>query len=133
MKNYEQIKKHRCACMGKAVSNQEGATNSDRSVAISVHCIPKAVYTVKKCSRGWASLSPETCRADLKRSINGICCIFLVAYVVILTMHGITNIEYIGVFIAAWTSFGPTEPLSGKHTYTNFNILLTVRLNIFIY
>ena len=44
-------------------------------------CIaPKAVYIVKKCSWGWAGLSPETCRADLKRSINGICCILLVAY-----------------------------------------------------
>jgi hypothetical protein len=26
-------------------------------------------------------LSPETCRADLKRPINGICCILLVAYI----------------------------------------------------
>ena len=45
----------------------------------------------------WASLSPETYRADLKRSIkrsiNGICCILLVAYVVVLMMHGLTNIE----------------------------------------
>jgi hypothetical protein len=32
--------------------------------------VPTAVYTVKKCSRGWANLSPETCRADLKRLIN---------------------------------------------------------------
>ena len=29
--------------------------------------IPKAVYTVKKCSWGWANLSPETCRAELKK------------------------------------------------------------------
>ena len=28
------------------------------------------VYTVKKCSWGWVNLSPETCRADLKRLIN---------------------------------------------------------------
>ena len=27
----------------------------------------QTVYTVKKCSWGWASLSPKTCRADLKR------------------------------------------------------------------
>jgi len=56
-----------------------------RSPAISVHCT-KAVYTVKKCSWGWANLSPETCRADLnrsiKRSINGICCI-LVSYIIV--------------------------------------------------
>jgi hypothetical protein len=32
--------------------------------------IPKAVYTVKKCSWGWANLSPEKCRAELKRWIN---------------------------------------------------------------
>ena len=41
--------------------------------------------TVKKCSWRWASLSPETCRADsnrsIKRSINGIFCILLVAYI----------------------------------------------------
>ena len=44
--------------------------------------VPKAVYTVKNCSWRRASLSPETCRADLKRSLNGICCILLVAYIV---------------------------------------------------
>ena len=32
--------------------------------------VPKAVYTVKKCSWGWTNLSPETCRADLNRLIN---------------------------------------------------------------
>ena len=32
--------------------------------------VPKAVCTVKNCSCGWANLSPETCRADLKRLIN---------------------------------------------------------------
>ena len=48
--------------------------------------VPKAVYTVEKCSWGWASLSPETCSAVLKRSINGICCILLVAYIVVLTV-----------------------------------------------
>ena len=55
--------------------------------------VPKAVYTVKKCSWGWASLSPETCKADLKRSIDGICCFLLVAYIVVLMMHGLTNIN----------------------------------------
>ena len=29
--------------------------------------VPKAAYRVKKCSWGWVNLSPETCRADLKR------------------------------------------------------------------
>ena len=43
------------------------------------------VCTVKKCSWGWASLSPETCRNDLERSVNVICCILLAAYVVRLT------------------------------------------------
>ena len=32
--------------------------------------VPKAVYTDKNCSWGWNNLSPETCRADLKRLIN---------------------------------------------------------------
>jgi hypothetical protein len=32
--------------------------------------VPKAVYTVKKCSWGWANLSFETRRADLKRLIK---------------------------------------------------------------
>ena len=32
--------------------------------------VPKAVYTVKNCAWGWANLSPETFRADLKRLIN---------------------------------------------------------------
>ena len=54
--------------------------------------VPKALYTVKKCSWGWASLSPETCRADLKRSMNGICCI------VVLMMHDLTNIKYSAIF-----------------------------------
>ena len=45
--------------------------------------VPKAVCRVKKCFWGWASLSPETCRADLKRPMNEICCILLVAYIVV--------------------------------------------------
>jgi len=28
--------------------------------------VPKAVYTVNKCSWRWANRSPETCRADLE-------------------------------------------------------------------
>ena len=32
--------------------------------------VPKAVYTVKKGSWGWANLSSEICRAELKRLIN---------------------------------------------------------------
>ena len=32
--------------------------------------VPKAVYTVKTCSWGWANMPPETCWADLKRIIN---------------------------------------------------------------
>ena len=33
-------------------------------------CIVQKLYIVKKCSWGWANLSPETCRAELKRLIN---------------------------------------------------------------
>ena len=57
--------------------------------------VPNSVYTIKKCSWRWASLSPETCRVDLKRSINGIYCVLLVAYIVVLLMmHGRTNINF---------------------------------------
>ena len=45
--------------------------------------VPKAVHTVNNRSWGWPSLSPETCRVDLKRSINGICCILMVAYIAV--------------------------------------------------
>ena len=37
----------------------------------------------------------ETCRADLKRSINGICCNLLVVFIVVLMMHGLTNIKFL--------------------------------------
>ena len=32
--------------------------------------VPKVVYTIKKCSWGWANLSLDTCWADLKRLKN---------------------------------------------------------------
>ena len=32
---------------------------------------------------------------SIKRSINGICCILLVAYIVVLMMHGLTNAKLI--------------------------------------
>jgi len=57
------------------------------------------VSTVKKVPLHSATNSPIfrstflTCRADLKRSINGICCILLVAYIVVLMTHGLTNIN----------------------------------------
>jgi hypothetical protein len=40
------------------------------SAAMSVHCIKRYIYS-QECSWGRANLSPETCRADLKRLING--------------------------------------------------------------
>jgi hypothetical protein len=40
-----------------------------------------------------ATISPETCRVGLKRSIKGICCIMLVVYIVVLVMYGHTNIK----------------------------------------
>ena len=39
------------------------------SAAVPMHCTKSCVYS-QKCSWGWANLSPETCRADLKRLIN---------------------------------------------------------------
>ena len=57
--------------------------------------VPKAVYTAKKYSWRWASLSPETCRTNsyrsIRRSINGICCNLLVSYIVGLMTHGLTT------------------------------------------
>jgi len=51
----------------------------------------------QKFSWRWASLSSETCRADsnrsIKRSINGICCIWLVAYIIVLMKHGLANVK----------------------------------------
>ena len=41
-----------------------------RSAAGSVHCTKSCVYS-QKCSWGWTNLSPEMCRADLERLING--------------------------------------------------------------
>ena len=55
-----------------------------RRAALSVQC-DTVVSTFKKCPWRWASMSPETCRADstrsIKISINENCCILLVAYI----------------------------------------------------
>ena len=60
--------------------------------------VPKAVYIVKKCSWGWANLSPETCRADLKNNNRRkSCCILLVAYIVVV-MHAHTNVNFLAWF-----------------------------------
>ena len=40
------------------------------TVRVVVEFDTKSCIYVKKCSWGWVNLSPETCRADLKRSIN---------------------------------------------------------------
>ena len=65
--------------------------------------VPKAVYTAKKCSWGWASLSLETCTAHLKRSIrrsiNGICCILLVSYIVIVRSVRFFFSKIVNIFI----------------------------------
>jgi len=69
-----------------------------RSAAISVHCTKSCIYSQKVLLR-IGELSSETCRAVLKRlikrSINGICCIFLVAHIVVLMMLGLTNVMHI--------------------------------------
>jgi hypothetical protein len=46
-----------------------GATVWHRSAALWVHCTKSCIYS-QKCSWGWANMSLETCRADLKRLIN---------------------------------------------------------------
>ena len=57
--------------------------------------VPKAVCTVKKCSWGWANLSPETCRTELKRLIKEKL-LHLVGYLHRCTkmMHGHTNTKF---------------------------------------
>ena len=54
-----------------------------------MHCT-QAVYTVKKCSWKWASLSLEACRAgsnrSIKRSINENFCNLLVTYINVLRL-----------------------------------------------
>jgi len=56
--------------------------------------LPKAVHTLKNCSWGWVSLSPETCRADLERSINGICCMMLVTCIAVLMLNILKNVKF---------------------------------------
>ena len=53
-------------CTDTAVDRYHGGTGRQQCRCI----VPKAVYTVKKCSWGWKNLSPETCRADLKTLIK---------------------------------------------------------------
>ena len=56
---------HRCHCWDGPPSLNRG-TSGQQCLCI----VSKAVYTVKKYSWGWANLSPETCRAELKILIN---------------------------------------------------------------
>ena len=49
-------------------------------------------------------MSPETCRADLKRlKIEKSCCILLVAYIVVLVMHGHADIKFISAGVETIT------------------------------
>jgi hypothetical protein len=74
--------------------------------------VPKAVYTVKKCSWGWANLSPETCRAELKRLKNGkSCCILLVIYIVVLKWCTVTQTPSLQI-----VTFKPKSTLAFQHT-----------------
>jgi len=78
-----------------------------------------------------ASLSPETCRANLKRSINGICCILLVAYVVNLTMLHLTSVSFQSVFVSlsvgqielAWVQNGPLGFGQKNTAYCKYKII----------
>jgi len=74
----------------------------------------------QKCSWGWASLSPETCRADsdraIKRPTTRIYCILLVAYIVVLMMHGLTNVCSAIMHVVTWAIFSSC----------NFNSILPI-------
>jgi hypothetical protein len=80
--------------------------------AISVHCT-KGVYTFKKCSWKWVSLSPETCRPDsnrwIIRSINESCWILLIAYI---HLCFVQKLEYIktSIFFFFLTAPPPSGP-----------------------
>ena len=61
--------------------------------------LPKVVYTVKKCSWRWASLSPETFWANLKRLINenvvASCLLFTLLNVSLLMVLILWHLHYI--------------------------------------
>ena len=95
-------------CTDTAADRCHGGTGCHRCRCI----VPKAVYTVKKCSWEWANLSPKTCRAELKRLINEkICCIFLVIYIVVLKWWMATQtscpfcIWYLETPILSWSHY----------------------------
>jgi hypothetical protein len=71
-------------------------------------------------------LSPETCRVDLKRSINGICCSLLVGYITVLVMHGQvqnnTSVDQTNILVSM-------NPKGHQHN-TNISILKLTALNI---
>ena len=83
-------------CIGIAADLWQG-WNGTSSISNVGALYQSCIYS-QKCSWRWASLSPETSRADsnrsIKRSINENCCILLVAYIVVLMMHGLTNVKF---------------------------------------
>jgi len=79
------------------VDRWQGSISTVSPVGRNIGALYQSYIYSQKCSCRWANLSPETCRADsnisIKRSINENCCILLVAYIVVLMMHGFTSVK----------------------------------------
>ena len=73
--------------------------------------VPKAVYTIKSAPEDGRVCCPKL----VKRSINVICCILLVAYIVVLMVHGLTNVKFSQDSRPMWLdlNIGPTIAKQG--------------------
>jgi hypothetical protein len=73
--------------------------------------VPKAVYIVKSAPEDGRVCCPKL----VKRSINVICCILLVAYIVVLMVHGLTNVKFSQDSRPMWLdlNIGPTIAMQG--------------------
>ena len=82
-------------------------TSLRRNCSYIVALYQSCIYS-QKCSWRWVKLSPETCRADsnrsIKRSIKENYCILLVAYIVVLMTHSLTNVKRPNQFLLFETS-----------------------------
>ena len=56
--------------IGATVEMEVSSISTVAPVGSSVGVLYQKLYTVKNCSSGWANLSPETCKAELKRIIQ---------------------------------------------------------------
>jgi hypothetical protein len=85
---------------GDKVEVEQSSISSLSPVGSNSGALHRSCIYSQMCSWRWTSLSPETGRTDsnrwIKRSLNENCCILLVAYIVVLMMHGLTNVKLYG-------------------------------------